>query len=85
MTAFFFIFFDFSCLEFFGFHFQLKDTQLPPNINCVDSQGNSCLHCASYRGHKKCAVLLLQNGIDTNIRNTMGTNDERSLYMQLIS
>lgn len=54
------------------FPFQLKDTQYPPNINCVDSQGNSCLHCAAYRGHKKCAVLLLQNGIDTNIRNNMG-------------
>lgn len=54
------------------YDFQLKDTQHPPNINCVDSQGNSCLHCAAYRGHKKCAVLLLQNGIDTNIRNSMG-------------
>lgn len=54
------------------YHFQLKDIQNPPNINCVDSQGNSCLHCAAYRGHKKTAVLLLQNGIDTNIRNNMG-------------
>lgn len=44
----------------------------PPNINCVDAQGNSCLHCAAYRGHKETAVLLLQNGIDTNIRNNRG-------------
>lgn len=51
----------------------LKDTEHPPNINCVDNQGNSCLHCASYRGHKETAVLLLQNGIDTNIRNHVGT------------
>ncbi|KDR22529.1 Oxysterol-binding protein-related protein 1 [Zootermopsis nevadensis] len=44
----------------------------PPNINCVDAQGNSSLHCASYRGHKEAAVLLLQNGIDTGVRNTRG-------------
>ncbi|PNF37145.1 hypothetical protein B7P43_G00419, partial [Cryptotermes secundus] len=44
----------------------------PPNINCVDAQGNSSLHCASYRGHKEAAVLLLQNGIDTGIRNARG-------------
>jgi ankyrin repeat protein len=50
---------------------QLKDNR-PPNINCVDAQGNSSLHCASYRGHKEAAVLLLQNGIDTGIRNTRG-------------
>lgn len=50
---------------------QLRDNH-PPNINCVDAQGNSSLHCASYRGHKEAAVLLLQNGIDTGIRNTRG-------------
>ncbi|XP_059614503.1 oxysterol-binding protein-related protein 1 isoform X2 [Phlebotomus argentipes] len=49
----------------------LKDEN-PPNINCVDAQGNSCLHCAAYRGHKETAVLLLQNGIDTSIRNNRG-------------
>ncbi|XP_021913454.1 oxysterol-binding protein-related protein 1-like [Zootermopsis nevadensis] len=49
----------------------LKDHH-PPNINCVDAQGNSSLHCASYRGHKEAAVLLLQNGIDTGVRNTRG-------------
>lgn len=63
--------FNIHCYSF-SFTRQLKDTHNPPNINCVDSQGNSCLHCAAYRGHKKCAVLLLQNGIDTNIRNNMG-------------
>ncbi|KAG8298963.1 Oxysterol-binding protein- protein 1 [Homalodisca vitripennis] len=46
----------------------LKDER-PPNINCVDAQGNTCLHCAAYRGHKEAAVLLLQNGIDTTIKN----------------
>lgn len=50
---------------------QLKD-QHPPNINCVDVQGNSSLHCAAYRGNKETAVLLLQNGIDTSIRNNRG-------------
>ncbi|KAL0268447.1 UNVERIFIED_CONTAM: hypothetical protein PYX00_010395 [Menopon gallinae] len=49
----------------------LKDPE-PPSINCVDGQGNSGLHCASYRGHKEAAVLLLQNGIDTTIRNNSG-------------
>ncbi|KPI95145.1 Oxysterol-binding protein-related protein 1 [Papilio xuthus] len=44
----------------------------PPNINCVDSQGNSGLHCAAYRGQARVAVLLLQNGIDTTLRNNTG-------------
>lgn len=30
------------------------------------------MHCAAYRGHKETAVLLLQNGIDNQIRNHMG-------------
>lgn len=60
----------------------LKDVEHPPNINCVDNQGNSCLHCAAYRGHKEAAVLLLQNGIDTNIRNHVGTY---SVFMAIIT
>ncbi|KAK6630330.1 hypothetical protein RUM44_004997 [Polyplax serrata] len=44
----------------------------PPAINCTDNQGNSCLHCASYRGHKEAAILLLQNGIDPNLQNNRG-------------
>ncbi|XP_013133313.1 PREDICTED: oxysterol-binding protein-related protein 1-like [Papilio polytes] len=44
----------------------------PPNINSVDSQGNSGLHCAAYRGQARVAVLLLQNGIDTTLRNNTG-------------
>ncbi|KAL4703724.1 hypothetical protein ACJJTC_016731 [Scirpophaga incertulas] len=44
----------------------------PPNINCVDAQGNTCLHCAAYRGHARLAVLLLQNGVDTTLRNNRG-------------
>ncbi|KAF4527966.1 hypothetical protein B566_EDAN014958 [Ephemera danica] len=51
---------------------QMLKEDHPPNINCVDSQGNSCLHCAAYRGHKEVAVLLLQNGIDTKIKNHRG-------------
>jgi oxysterol-binding protein-related protein 1/2 len=35
-------------------------------------QGNSCLHCAAYRGHRETALLLMQNGIDTRIRNNRG-------------
>lgn len=44
----------------------------PTNMNCVDVQGNTALHCASYRGHKEVAILLLQNGIDTSIKNSRG-------------
>ncbi|KAI5713301.1 hypothetical protein M8J75_015259 [Diaphorina citri] len=44
----------------------------PLNINCVDVQGNTALHCASYRGHKEAAILLLQNGINTSIKNSRG-------------
>lgn len=44
----------------------------PPNINCTDNLGNTALHCASYRGHKEAAVLLLQNGIDSTIKNFRG-------------
>ncbi|XP_037298622.1 oxysterol-binding protein-related protein 1 isoform X3 [Manduca sexta] len=51
---------------------ELLSSQNPPNINCVDAQGNTCLHCAAYRGHARLAVLLLQNGIDTTLRNHSG-------------
>jgi len=44
----------------------------PPNINCKDAMGNTPLHCAAYRGHKEVAVLLLQNGIDSMIKNNQG-------------
>ncbi|XP_065062635.1 oxysterol-binding protein-related protein 1-like [Rhopilema esculentum] len=44
----------------------------PPNINCRDLMGNTPLHCAAYRGHKEVAVLLLQNGIDSTIKNNRG-------------
>lgn len=50
---------------------QLKEENAP-HINSVDAQGNSCLHCAAYRGHKEVAIMLLQNGIDTNIKNNRG-------------
>ncbi|KAJ0182271.1 hypothetical protein K1T71_001640 [Dendrolimus kikuchii] len=51
---------------------KLLNDSNPPNINCVDAQGNTCLHCAAYRGHARLAVLLLQNGIDTTLRNNSG-------------
>lgn len=60
-----------SFLVNYCFLLQLKEDR-PPNINCVDVQGNTALHCASYRGHKEAAILLLQNGIDTNIKNSRG-------------
>ncbi|KAF6207665.1 hypothetical protein GE061_016112 [Apolygus lucorum] len=50
----------------------LLKSERPPNINCVDSLGNTALHCASYRGHKEAAVSLLQNGIDSTIKNIRG-------------
>ncbi|KAF9823344.1 hypothetical protein SFRURICE_014403 [Spodoptera frugiperda] len=51
---------------------ELLSSPNPPNINCVDAQGNTCLHCAAYRGHTRLAVLLLQNGVDTTLRNNSG-------------
>ncbi|XP_047520600.1 oxysterol-binding protein-related protein 1 isoform X2 [Pieris napi] len=51
---------------------ELLTSSNPPSINCVDAQGNSCLHCVAYRGHARVAVLLLQNGIDTTLRNNSG-------------
>ncbi|XP_061709310.1 oxysterol-binding protein-related protein 1-like [Cydia pomonella] len=50
----------------------LLSSSNPPNINCVDAQGNTCLHCAAYRGHTRLAVLLLQNGVDTTLKNNSG-------------
>ncbi|GFT99281.1 oxysterol-binding protein-related protein 1 [Nephila pilipes] len=44
----------------------------PPDINCTDSLGNSALHCAAYRGKKEVVLLLLQNGIDTSLKNLRG-------------
>ncbi|XP_049882402.1 oxysterol-binding protein-related protein 1-like [Pectinophora gossypiella] len=51
---------------------ELLSSPNPPNINCVDAQGNTCLHCVAYRGHARLAVLLLQNGVDTTLRNNSG-------------
>ncbi|XP_014676915.1 PREDICTED: oxysterol-binding protein-related protein 1-like [Priapulus caudatus] len=44
----------------------------PPRLNCTDTSGNTALHCASYRDQKEVAVILLQNGLDTNILNNRG-------------
>nr|XP_027220994.1 oxysterol-binding protein-related protein 1-like [Penaeus vannamei] len=43
-----------------------------PNVNCLDLQGNTSLHCAAYRGHIDVAVVLLQNGCDPAMRNFNG-------------
>ncbi|KAI8438948.1 hypothetical protein MSG28_011263 [Choristoneura fumiferana] len=51
---------------------ELLSSPNPPNINCVDAQGNTSLHCAAYRGHARLAVLLLQNGVDTTLKNYSG-------------
>ncbi|XP_060807638.1 oxysterol-binding protein-related protein 1 [Amyelois transitella] len=51
---------------------ELLSSPNPPNINCADAQGNTCLHCAAYRGHARLAVLLLQNGVDTTLKNNNG-------------
>ncbi|XP_050344870.1 oxysterol-binding protein-related protein 1 isoform X2 [Nymphalis io] len=51
---------------------ELLSSSSPPNINCADAQGNTCLHCAAYRGHARVAVLLLQNGVDTTLKNNNG-------------
>ena len=50
---------------------QLKSPSCP-GINCVDSFGNTALHTAAYRSKKAVAVLLLQNGIDTTLKNAKG-------------
>ena len=49
-----------------------QKSEVPPNINCVDKHGNTALHCAAYRGQKEVAVVLLQNGIDTTVKNARG-------------
>ncbi|XP_057309059.1 oxysterol-binding protein-related protein 1-like [Hydractinia symbiolongicarpus] len=50
----------------------LLSSSTPPNINCQNLLGNTALHCAAYRGHKEIAVLLLQNGIDSTVKNNRG-------------
>uniref|UniRef100_A0A4W4G2R0 Oxysterol-binding protein n=1 Tax=Electrophorus electricus TaxID=8005 RepID=A0A4W4G2R0_ELEEL len=51
---------------------KLLNGEKPPNINCTDLLGNTPLHCAAYRGQKQCAVKLLHNGANPNIRNKNG-------------
>ncbi|KAM6948733.1 oxysterol-binding protein-related protein 1-like [Aplochiton taeniatus] len=41
----------------------------PPNIHCRDLDGNTPLHCATYRGQKQCVLKLLKCGADPSIRN----------------
>lgn len=56
---------------FLFIYLKLKDPD-PPNINCTDVLGNTALHCAAYRGHKEVAVVLLENGVDSSIKNSRG-------------
>uniref|UniRef100_W5LF97 Oxysterol-binding protein n=1 Tax=Astyanax mexicanus TaxID=7994 RepID=W5LF97_ASTMX len=51
---------------------KLLNREKPPNINCTDLLGNTPLHCAAYRAQKQCAVKLLQNGANPNIKNKNG-------------
>jgi hypothetical protein len=53
---------------------QLASTEVAPrvNINCVDRLGNTALHTAAYRDNRAVAIFLLENGIDTTIRNNYG-------------
>lgn len=51
---------------------ELLSLPAPPHINSVDAQGNTCLHAAAYRGHAQVAIMLLQNGINTFIKNNTG-------------
>ena len=46
--------------------------QQTPSVNCIDMFGNSPLHCASYRGQKEAAAILLQHGADASLRNLRG-------------
>ncbi|XP_029634778.1 oxysterol-binding protein-related protein 1 isoform X3 [Octopus sinensis] len=43
-----------------------------PDINSVDKFGNTALHLAALRNHKQVAILLLQYGIDTSLKNNNG-------------
>ena len=42
------------------------------SINTTDEFGNTALHAASRRDQREVAVLLLQNGIDTSLKNKKG-------------
>ncbi|XP_053186704.1 oxysterol-binding protein-related protein 1-like [Scomber japonicus] len=42
------------------------------NIDCRDLVGNTPLHCAAYRGQKKCIIKLLKSGADPSIKNNNG-------------
>ncbi|XP_018421188.1 PREDICTED: oxysterol-binding protein-related protein 1 isoform X1 [Nanorana parkeri] len=48
---------------------ELLNRAKPPDINCTDQMGNTPLHCAVYRGMKKCALILVKSGANVNIKN----------------
>ncbi|KAM8966778.1 oxysterol-binding protein-related protein 1 isoform 2-T2 [Pelodytes ibericus] len=48
---------------------ELLNRAKPPDINCTDLMGNTPLHCAAYRGLRHCAMKLLKNGADANLKN----------------
>lgn len=53
------------------FAVQLRLAQ-PPGVNCADVYGNTALHLAAARGQREVVVLLLQNGVNTTLRNSRG-------------
>ena len=53
------------------FVFQVKQPNAP-DINITDKFGNTALHMAALRNQKQIAILLLQLGIDTSLKNNNG-------------
>eukprot|EP00117_Sycon_ciliatum_P005873 scpid16975/ scgid9644/ Oxysterol-binding protein-related protein 1 len=50
----------------------LLSSTASPDLQCVDSLGNTALHNAAYRGHADVIVLLFQQGVDASICNKEG-------------
>ncbi|KAJ8012109.1 hypothetical protein DPEC_G00065260 [Dallia pectoralis] len=47
----------------------LLSKKRPPDIHCRDPQGNTPLHCAAYRGQKRCVTKLLKCGASVSVKN----------------
>ncbi|KAF7706666.1 hypothetical protein HF521_019920 [Silurus meridionalis] len=51
---------------------QLFSKNRPPDVNCKDSNGDTALHLAAYRGHKQCVDVLVKNGASYSAMNKNG-------------